>query len=766
MSIISTQLAKANILVVDDTPHNLHLLSTTLSQQGYEVKGVINGSMALRVARSTLPDVILLDINMPDMNGYEVCQQLKADPQTGEIPVIFLSALDDVIDKVKAFAVGGIDYITKPFQVEEVLARINNQLTIQAAKAEIRQLNADLEQRVQQRTAQLETAYQKLTIINQKLQLEIKERQKAATLLQESEEKLESIFNSLEDVVWSANAATFELLYLNPAAERVYGRLSEDFFKNSNLRLEMIHPEDRKRHEIQQAFRILLETGNVDLEYRILRPDGKIRWLSDRSHVVRNDRGEAIRLDGIIYDITEQKIAQEKLIHDALHDALTGLPNRILFMERVEMGLKQMKRRSNYLFAILFIDLDRFKIVNDSLGHSCGDELLIAIASILNECLRSTDTVARLGGDEFTVLIDDICNIEDAILVTERIQKKLANPFDLGDHTVFTSASIGIVTATKQYQSGVDLLRDADIAMYYAKELGKSRYAIFDRQMYDRALKLSKLERDLRLALEHKEFILHYQPIVSLSTNQLTGFEALIRWNHKELGFVSPVEFIPIAEDTGLIVPIGQWVLYEACRQMRAWQLKYNHAQSLKISVNLASQQIKHFSLLDNLNRTLVETGLDGACLRLEITESMLMDDGEATVELLSQIKAKRIQLSIDDFGQGYSSLSYLHRFPIDTIKIDRSFVGNMTCDRVALPAGDPEGCLETRNRENFEIVKTIATLAHALNMDVVAEGVETAEQLALLKSLGCEFGQGYLFSKPLDCNAAEATIALNRKWE
>jgi diguanylate cyclase (GGDEF)-like protein/PAS domain S-box-containing protein len=749
MSIIPAQLAKANILVVDDTPHNLHLLSTTLTQQGYEVKGVINGLMALRVARSASPDLILLDITMPDMNGYELCQELKADPQTCEIPVIFLSALDDVIDKVKAFAVGGVDYITKPFQVEEVLARINNQLTIQAAKAEIRQLNAELEERVKQRTIQLETAYHKLESTNQELQQEIKERLKASNLLRQSEERLESILNSLEDVVWSANTVTFELLYLNPAAEKVYGRPIEDFFKNSNLRLEMIHPEDRKRAEILKAFSILLETGSLDLEYRILRPDGEVRWLSDRSHVVKNDLGEEIRLDGIIYDITEQKIAQEKLIHDALHDALTGLPNRILFMERVEMALKQLKRRKNYLFGVLFIDLDRFKIVNDSLGHSCGDELLIAIASILQACLRSTDTVARLGGDEFTVLVDDVLDLEDVLKVSERIQARLANSFDLGGHTVFTSASIGIVIASKQYQNGVDLLRDADIAMYHAKELGKSRYAIFDPHMYERTLKLSRLERDLRLALEHKEFVLHYQPIVSLATGQLMGFEALIRWHHQELGFVSPIEFIPIAEDTGLIVPIGEWVLYEACRQLRTWQLKFPHATSLKMSVNLASQQIKHSSLLENLNRTLVETGLDGNCLKLEITESMLMDDGEATIELLSQIRAKRIQLSIDDFGQGYSSLSYLHRFPINTIKIDRSFVSNMNSDL-----------------ENFEIVRTIATLAHTLGMDVVAEGVETAEQLAQLKSLGCEFGQGYFFSKPLDCAATEATISKNPRWE
>jgi EAL domain-containing protein (putative c-di-GMP-specific phosphodiesterase class I) len=305
------------------------------------------------------------------------------------------------------------------------------------------------------------------------------------------------------------------------------------------------------------------------------------------------------------------------------------------------------------------------------------------------------------------------------------------------------------VISSHKYQQAAELLRDADIAMYRAKELGKARYAIFDQNMYERTMKLSKLERDLRLALQHQQFSLHYQPIVSLATGQLTGFEALLRWYQPEQGFISPVDFIPIAEDTGLIVPIGEWVLYEACRQMRFWQIKYASAKSLKISVNLAIQQIKSASLLENLNRILIETGLDGNSLKLEITESMLMDDGDATIDLLSQIRAKRIQISIDDFGKGYSSLSYLHRFPINTIKIDRSFVSCMSSDR-----------------ENFEIVRTIATLAHTLEMDLVAEGVETFEQLTQLKSLGCEFGQGYFFAKPLDSNAASTMLAEETQWQ
>jgi diguanylate cyclase (GGDEF)-like protein/PAS domain S-box-containing protein len=727
------------ILIVDDLPDNLRMLSTTLAEQGYEVRCAKNGAMALRGAHTAPPDLILLDVKMPNMNGYEVCQHLKAEQQTRDIPVIFMSALDEVLDKVKAFEVGGLDYITKPFQIEEVLARIKSQLALQAAKAEIRKLNAELEQRVQQRTAQLVAA-------NQQLQREIAERKQAEKLLQESEARLESILNSLEEVVWSASAQTYKFLYLSPAAQKVYGRPVSEFFASQNLWLEVIHPEDRKR--VERTIPILLEKGSINQEYRILRPDGEVRWLSDRRHVIYDQNGVAMRLDGIIEDITQRKRAEEQLIHDALHDVLTGLPNRNLFMERVERALKHARRYKDYLFAVLFIDLDRFKLVNDSLGHVVGDRLLIAFAQLLQRCLRITDTVARLGGDEFTVLLEDINHIDDATKIAERIQLELMSPFNLENHTVFTSASIGIVLGSTGYERSVDILRDADIAMYSAKEAGKARYTIFDREMYAKTLQLLHLESDLRQAIDGKEFLIHYQPIISLATGKLIGFEALVRWQHPERGLVSPCEFISTAEDIGLIVPIGEWVLRQACRQLRDWQLKFPSAKSLKMSVNLAIQQIKESKLLEQIDQILAETGLDGSSFRLEITESMLLHHTELTINVLSQIRARKIQLSIDDFGKGYSSLSYLHRFPINNLKIDSYFVSRMNYDP-----------------ENFEIVRTINTLAHTLGMDVVAEGVETAEQFAQVRALGCEFGQGYFFSKPLDLKEAESLILADPQW-
>ncbi|WP_271253073.1 EAL domain-containing protein [Pseudanabaena sp. Chao 1811] len=433
----------------------------------------------------------------------------------------------------------------------------------------------------------------------------------------------------------------------------------------------------------------------------------------------------------------------ELLAHDASHDALTGLPNRNLFMDRVEHAIKYSKRHPSYLFAIFFIDLDRFKMINDSLGHNVGDLFLQEIAKLLQSCLRSIDTVARIGGDEFTILIDDIQDVSEALIIADRILNRFLSPVMINGEAIYPSASIGIVINTQDYNSCVDLLRDADIAMYRAKDLGKGRYTLFDQEMYEQTLRLTQLESELHYALDHQEFELYYQPIVSLKNERLTGFEALIRWKNPKRGFISPIEFIPLAEDTGLIIAVGDWVIQEACQQLQDWLHKFPEAASLKMSINLASHQIRESDLLDKLDLILSKTGIDGNSIRLEITESTLMDQSEETINKLSQLRARNIQLSIDDFGQGYSSLSYLHRFPINILKIDRAFVNQMT-----------------DGGENIEIVRTITMLAHTLNMSVVAEGVETQQQADILKGLGCEFGQGYLFSRPLTAADAEMAIA------
>lgn len=602
---------QSKILIVDDVLENLRVLSNTLSQKNFEVRCTKNGALALHGARIFLPDLILLDIKMPDISGFEVCQRLKADEKTRDIPIIFLSALNDAEDKVKAFSVGGVDYITKPFHIEEVLARIEHQIALQTARKEIVKLNAELENRVRERTAELES-------MNRELQREI---------------------------------------------------------------------ADRKRVEAQ-------------------------------------------------------------LIHDTLHDALTHLPNRVLFMERVELALERIKQNKGYLFAILFIDLDRFKVVNDSLGHIVGDQLLVAIANLLKQCLRSVDVVARLGGDEFTILLDGIDSLSDAIHVAERVQTALTSPFELDNHTVFTSASIGIVLGSVTYHSAIELLRDADIATYRAKSNGKARYTVFDQEMYEKTLELLQLENDLRQVHERQELFINYQPIISLLTGELIGFEALLRWQHPTRHLVSPGTFIPIAEETGLIISIGNWVLHQACQHFADWRAKFHYAQHLKLHVNLATQQLMHPDFLQQVDWILQDTGMDGNYLSLEITESTLIDHSDQTINLLHQLRQYGIQFSIDDFGKGYSSLCYLYRLPIDNLKIDRSFINLMNTDS-----------------ENFEIVRAIITLAHTLRLAVIAEGVEATEQLTQLRRLGCDAVQGYLFSKSLDPIIVETLIINPKPW-
>ncbi len=448
-------------------------------------------------------------------------------------------------------------------------------------------------------------------------------------------------------------------------------------------------------------------------------------------------------------EITERKRAEEQLLHNAFYDALTGLPNRALFMNRLGLALEQKKRHKDYLFAVLFLDLDRFKLINDSLGHLVGDQLLLEIAKRLESCLRSTDIAARFGGDEFTVLLEGIENVSNAIQVAERIQQELALPFRLNGQELSTTASIGIaLSSAVDYNQPEDLLRDADTAMYRAKALGRARYELFNLEMYEDAVARLHLEIALRQAIERQEFQVYYQPIVSLTSGTISGFEALLRWQRPERGLVSPTDFISIAEETGLIVSIGYWVLHEACRQMQAWRM-CNRTNSLnKISVNLSLKQFSQSDLIGQMAQILHLTGLDASYLVLEITESVIMENGNETTVAFSKLREMGIELSIDDFGTGYSSLSRLHNFPISTLKIDRSFLSPID-----------------NNGKNLEIIETIVTLAHKLGVDVTAEGVETKEQLTFLRRLNCEYGQGYFFSHPLDSSAATALIVTDPQW-
>jgi diguanylate cyclase (GGDEF)-like protein len=433
-------------------------------------------------------------------------------------------------------------------------------------------------------------------------------------------------------------------------------------------------------------------------------------------------------------DITERKVAEQRLLYDAFHDALTGLPNRALLTDHLKFAVERAKRREGYLYALLFMDLDRFKDVNDSLGHMMGDQLLIETAKMLAGNLRPTDTVARLGGDEFVVLLEDINNISDATTLADRIQRTLSTSIQLTGHPVYITASIGIVLSVTGYQQPEDVLRDADIAMYRAKALGKDRYEIFDPAMRDRIMERLKLENELRRALDRRELDVFYQPIVSLKTGRIIGLESLVRWHHPERGLVLPGEFIPLAEETGLIIPLDRYVLREACRQMHEWHAQMPTEPPLTVSVNMSGRQFTQPDLIESIELILKDTSLEPPSLNVEITESTIMEDHEYTANVLSKLQALGVQVQIDDFGVGYSSLSYLSRFPLNALKVDRTFIKLMTEDS-----------------NNLKIVQAIVMMTHGLGMGVIAEGVETEKQLTQLNALGCEYVQGYLLAVPLD---------------
>lgn len=560
-----------------------------------------------------------------------------------------------------------------------------------------------------------------------------------------AEERYALAAQGANDGLWDWDLTT-NRIYFSPRWKAMLGATEDEMDSDPEEWFGRLHRGDRKRVEAQLADHLAGRTPHFESEHRLRHKDGEYRWMLSRGLVVRNGNGEATRLAGSQTDITTRKQIEEQLLHAAFHDTLTNLPNRALFMDRLAQAMDRSRYFENYHFGVLFLDLDRFKVLNDSLGHTVGDQLLVAVAHRLQACLRPSDTVARLGGDEFTVLLPNLKRTDEVLDIAERILAELSAPFELESCEVFVTVSIGIVTSASGYTQPDEFLRDADIALYRAKSLGKARYAVFDQTMHQYALARLQLETDLRRALEREELTVVYQPIVSLKSGRITGFEALVRWRHPHQGFIPPDQFIPMAEETGLIIPLSWWILREACLQLRRWHEMV--AAPLTMNVNWPGYLFAQPNMVDQVVAILHEAGIDPRQLQLEITESVITEETSTIAAVLSHLRTLDIQLQIDDFGTGYSSLSTLHTLPINALKIDRAFVGRLGLDR-----------------DTMEIVQAIVTLAHHLGMNVIAEGIETAPQLAELRTLGCDYGQGFLFSEAVGAEKASHLLVAEPEW-
>jgi diguanylate cyclase (GGDEF)-like protein/PAS domain S-box-containing protein len=686
---------KGSILLVDDSEANRDVLSRRLRNKGYTVTLAGDGHEALTLAYEETPDLVLLDVEMPGLGGLEVLSRLRSTHSQTQLPVIMVTGRTDGAAIVEAFRLGANDYVTKPLDFPVALARIGTHLSHKWAIEDLR----------------------------------------------ESEERYALAMQGANDGLWDWNLVTNEV-HWSARWKAVLGYDESEIGASPDEWLTRVHHEDLERVKAALSTHFTESSGHYESEHRILHRNGTYRWVLCRGAAVRNGAGGATRFVGSLTDITEGKVA----------DALTGLPNRLLFVDLLDRAIKRSQRRTDYIFALLVLGLDRFKSVNDSLGMLTADRVLVAVARRLQSSLRGVDavtpekpgvTLARLDGDEFTVLIDDISDASDAIRVAERLGEALHKPFEVEGNQVYISATCGVAVSSTGYDRPDEILRDASTALHRAKARGETSYELFDPAMRARAVSRLQLETDLRNAIADAAFVVHYQPIISLRTGTIASFEALVRWLHPTRGLVGPAEFIPVAEDTGMLLPIGRMTLAESCRQMVTWQRQFGSEAPGVICVNVSCRQFADTELVNEIQAILRETGLNGSRLHLEITESAFIGDVATAHMTLNRLHSLGIELSIDDFGTGYSSLSYLHRLQAGTVKVDRSFVSR-------IDSGD----------RGSEMVRAIVGLAHNLGMEVVAEGVETAEQLAQLQAIGCDYAQGFYFSKPADTATVDRLIA------
>jgi diguanylate cyclase (GGDEF)-like protein/PAS domain S-box-containing protein len=683
--------ANKRLLIVDDEELNRDMLSRRLQRSGYEVLVAGSGAEGLEILESEGADLVLLDIQMPKMSGVEMLKILRTRYTPSQLSVIMLTARTQSEDIVEALDLGANDYITKPIDLPVVLARIRTQLA----------------------------------------------RMQAEKQLALSEERYALALRGTNDGLWDWTIPTGQVFF-SARWNEVLGLGVEACVGTLDTWLNRVHADDIGRLRAQIDEHLSGHSRGLEAEHRVRHENGQYRWMLVRGVAVLDAKKRPIRMAGSLTDITEGKVA----------DALTGLPNRVLFMDRLGRLIDYLHRNESFMFAMLFLDLDNFKNINDSLGHQAGDELLVQIGARLEQCLRTSDTVARvdigtsvtghtvarMGGDEFGILLSGLKTQRDATNVARRINAVLSDAFVLAGHEVFTSASIGIAFGSTEYREAAEMFRDADTALYRAKSEGRSRYRVFDRIMRAQAVERLQLETDMRRAIERREFLVHYQPIVTLSSGTVTGVEALLRWQHPDRGLISAAEFIPMAEDTGLIVPMGLWVFEEVCRQVREWLDLDPAAPAMTVAINVSARQLPQADLPQTLADIAARYSVPTAMLELEITESAVMADFDRARATISQLRALGFRLSIDDFGTGYSSLAYLQRLGVDRLKLDRSFIGADNPD-----TGASDG-----------IIQSVIDLARHLKADVVAEGVETIDQLRRLKGMRCEFAQGFYFLKPV----------------
>ncbi len=684
------------LLVVDDEESNRDMLSRRLERSGFVVALAEDGPRALRIVDETDIDLVLLDSMMPGMTGLEVLKLLRAVRSPADLPVIMVTAVTESEKIAEALDSGANDYVTKPVDYAVALARIRSQLS----------------------------------------------RKRAESALRQSEERYALAARGANDGLWDWDLRAGRISYSTRWISML-GYEESEVSDNPEEWLSRVHPADREA--LDKALEMHWSDGSAPFEYecRTRHKNGTYRWMLNRGQAVRNEAGEAIRMVGSQSDITGRKT----------FDDLTGLPNRLHFTEKLAEALERARREPSFHFAVLFLDLDRFKVINDSLGHLAGDRLLVETAKRLRSVVREggadgrtagPGVVARLSGDEFAVLLDEVSAVEVAASVAGRILRLLRRPLTLEGREISCTASIGIALSGMGYQTPEEVIRDADTAMYEAKGRGKSQWAVFDDAMRDRVTSRLHAENDLRVALDRNELIIHYQPVVSLESGQLRGFEALVRWHHPQRGALPPSEFMPLAEEAGLAADIGRWVVENACRQMREWHQSYRHDPPPEISVNLSPRHLRDSRFVADIERILRQTGLGPGTLRLEVAESVLLDDSGEVLESLKGLRSLGVGLKIDNFGTGYSTLRYVCRFPFDDLKIDRSIIYG----------------LEDQPGASQDLITTALAVARNLGMGVVAAGVEKREQAERLQAMGCNFAQGFLFSEPLPAAAAEALLA------